>query len=182
MTFITWLYSCPWKLQRAILHIIYILNWKNILWKWNACMDDLELFDNVDKTKIHTCFRSLAFTTAQLTMWKALPQPRVPTLCSPHAALFQCTMTVLPTLGWFLIPSSKRWQQHPCLWEATPVRDCPWKGRRTDTQGKSKCTPTRPDKLSISELSTSFSRPSTVDMHNIRHRTMYKKKNNKTNF
>lgn len=28
----------------------------------------LELFDNVDKTKIHTCFRSLAFTTAQLTM------------------------------------------------------------------------------------------------------------------
>lgn len=143
MTSTTWLYSCPWKLQRTTSHTIYTLNQKHILWKSNAYMDDLVLFEDLDETKIHTCFRPLAFTRAQLTTWKAWPKLR-----GAHP--------VLPTLAF----SSAPWQCFPCC--ASPLFPAPRGGSSTpafgkpllwgtdfsllelekNCQGKGKCTPT----------------------------------------
>lgn len=39
----------------------------------------------------------------------------------PPSDLLQCTMTMLPTLALSRVLSSKRWQQHSCLWKAAPM-------------------------------------------------------------
>lgn len=179
MTFISQLYSCPWKLQRATSHTIYIQNWKNYpleikcLYVWSCAVWGSRWDQNSHLFQVFGLLLSTVYHVKdQMTKIKRGPL-HASHMLAPSSAPWQC----FP--GWAspLFPAPKGGSSTPAfgkplLW-GTDILPCPWKGRRHDTQGKRKCTPTHLDDLSISKSTTSCSRPSTVDNHNISHRMVY---------
>lgn len=175
------LHSCtavPGKCRSHITHHLYSELKKTILWKLNACMDDLVLFEDLDETKIHTSFTSLAFSWSELTVWKV----KWPKLRGAHSVLPTCWPLPMyhdsaSQAG--LLPYSQL--QKVAAAPLPSVSHC-CEGLTSSlglgtgeelTRREKESAPTHSDDFSISKLTTSCSRPSTVDNHNIRHRMVY---------
>lgn len=143
------LHSCtavPGKCRSHITHHLYSELKKTILWKLNACMDDLVLFEDLDETKNSHLFHvfGLLLIRAYRVKGQMTKIKRGPLRASHMLASSNVPWQCFPGWATPLFPASKGGSSTPAfgkplLW-GTDLLPWPWNGRRTDTQGKRKCT------------------------------------------